>query len=247
LSAPACRALVKARTNYLNAVLSVTSAANALGRGANLFAGARQANAAASAFLQEAAGKIYAGALATRLHTQQVAGRALAKLLAADHLDINITGKQVRALGSKIAGKVITNQLLRQLVVDGLAPDPARARSIVAATLSGVSGSIDIGSAFGPLPATDFTRHYMSMTMSELNSIVAGLNAQGDLSSAASQRLAQDLVTAQAACGNPTQRVAAIHQFVKDSATLASGSTAKYLKLGAIPLEASSLPTASCQ
>jgi hypothetical protein len=247
LSARVCRALVKARTEYLHAVRSVTSAADALGRSANLFAGARQANAPASAFLQEAAGKIYAGGMATRLHTEQVAGRALAKLLTADHLDINIAGRQVRGLGSKIAGKVITGQLLHQLVVDGLAPDPAGARS-VAATLSGVSGSIDIGSAFGaPLPTTDFTRHYMSLTMSELTSLVTGLNAQGDLSNAASQTLTQDLVTAQAACGNPTQRVAAIHKFATDASTLASGSTARFLELGAIPLAANRLPSASCQ
>jgi tetrahydromethanopterin S-methyltransferase subunit F len=236
-----------ARNNYVNAVASVTKVANALVMSSNRFGGARQANQPSAGFLQRATGKIYSGVMATRLQTQAMAGRALARLLVADHLDAFAGAKKVKSLDSGLLATVATPAVLDTLVGYGLAPDRRHARTLLGSTLAGVSGSLDLAAALKASTSTrSFTTRYNSMSMSELASIVIGLHDQGDLSTSTAQTLVDDLANAQSSCTNASRRTAAINQFIADTTRLTSGTTATFLKLGAQPLTATNLPSASC-
>ena len=247
LDARHCTALLSAGSNYLNAVAAVSRVANVLAKSANRFAGARHANSPAAAFLQESAGKIYAGVMASRLHTEELAGSALAQLISADHLDVGVNAMKTKRLDAKLAGQVVSNQLLDQLVADGTAATRARARTMFRATLTSASGPQDLAAAVGAaLPASDFDRHYRTIAMSELNAVVVGLRDQGDLSNAAATTLTKDLAGAQAACGDATRRGAAIQKFISHANSLADSLPANLLVLAARPLSAAGLAVSSC-
>jgi hypothetical protein len=236
-------AVASAVTNYASVVSAEAGAAQALAIGANRFAGAVKANNPEYAFLQEAFGKVNAGAVAIDLIVEQRAGKVLAK-----QLNLRFSARQVKQIEPKIASREVSNQTLNVLISDGLAKNRNAARSLLAAQLESFSGSVTTSALGALLPSSALMRRYKSITMSELDAVVNGLQGDGLVSTATAQALTNDLVNAQDACANRTQRAAAIRQFIADAhARVASPPAAQFLTLGAQPLTASNLPTSSCR
>lgn len=254
-SAHACIALLKARSSYLNAVAAVSRVEDLMAQSANRFAADRQANNVALAFLEEAASKVYAGIVVSRLRAAAAAGRGFAGQLKADGMGLTATARTVRTLDAKVAGSAITNPVLDQLVHDGTAPNRPAARSLITSNLSGLSGSIDLASALGaPFSTTGFEAQYRSITIRELNGLVGLARANNQVSAAGTQRLSQELANAQANCGHANARIALIKQFRRDVSKLVSNANAPgaigaaaFLQIGAQPLTAVNVPASSCK
>jgi hypothetical protein len=149
---------------------------------------------------------------------------------------------------SNLARRVITTQLLDTLVAEGVVSSRKAARKLLVGQLTAISGTIDSGGLGGSLDTSAFASEYASITLSELAAVVTGLAAEGRISSSDVQVLTGDLANAQVACSDPTQRTAAILQFITDAAGVhASASDAAFLRFAAQPLTASALPASSCQ
>jgi hypothetical protein len=248
LSAASCAGLLVASTNYANASAAVAADATATALTANRFTGAVTAGSTSDAFLQAAVGKVYAGELALAMAAEQAAGRALARRLRAAKLDLSLDRRTIKRIGSRLAGEVISKRLLDVLVADGLAANPSQARRVFTTELTGVSGPVDLAAALSAtLPSAAFESQYRSIAMSELAAVVNGLAGQGAISSATRQALITDLAIAQAACADPTRRIAAAGKFMTDAGAQVSGPAATLLSDGARPFTASGVPASACE
>ena len=231
LTGAQCTALTTATTNYANVVSVTGKVIGYIAVGANRMTGAVKANAPASAFFQEAFEKVNAGALAADLVAEQFYGRALAKLLRADRLDVQLSSRQARAEVSSLPSSVISKAT----------------RNMLLSQLSSLKGTVSASALGAPLSSSAFASQYQSITLSELASIVNGLAHNGDFSNAVAQTLINDLHAAQNACANPSQRTAAIGQFIADLRANAPSDDAQFLSFGAQPLTRRNVPASSCK
>lgn len=216
-------------SNYQTVVSYTTSVTGYLVDSANRIAAAVKANDPLSAFFQEAFAKINEGVLANDLAVERADGRALAKLLAA-HGGTAASVRQVKTGLSRLPSSVLSG------------PD----RALLLAQLSPVSGTLGPGSLGTPLPGSAFASAYQSISLRDLASLVNAFVRLGHFSVGAGQTLVTDLAKALTACSNPTQRIAAMNQFVADALAHA-GSDGAFLKSGARPLLAATVPAAACQ
>lgn len=242
-----CAALNAALLNYVYVLRPTAGVAGDVALGANRVAGAVQDNSPPYAFSQEAFGKVNMGALAIDLAAMRAYGRAFARVLRADHLNIKLTARQAKKAESTLLSSMISNQLLDELVAGGLARHRAGARKLLMRRLTAISGAVSVSALGAALPSSAFASQYKSITLSGLASIVNSLTGTGDLSSATAQALVSDLASAQNACRNRRHRIAAIRRFVAHARAHASASEAGFLRFGAQPFTASSVPAGSCQ
>jgi hypothetical protein len=120
-------------------------------------------------------------------------------------------------------------------------------RRLVMRAASSASGTVDASVLGAPAPYSTFLTSYESISLSDLAAIVYGLYRNGHYSSAVEQTLTADLQNAQSACGNPSQRIAAMNQFVSDANGQAGSPYAQFLAFGAQPLLLQNAPASLCQ
>jgi hypothetical protein len=187
------------------------------------------ANSPGAAFFQEAFAKVNEGALAKDAAALKYYAKTLAKLLRADHLDVEVSANQARTQLSTHPPSGVSKAHLKMII--------HQLSSLSATSLSAVLRS--------SIPTSTFAAAYKSISFRDLATIVNGFVVDRRLSVAAGKRLANDLARAQSACRNRSARIAAMKTFVKDLHTYAP-SEADFLSFGARPLLANTIPAASC-
>jgi hypothetical protein len=230
LTTTQCAALNAALLSYAGALAVTASTTGNVADGANKVTESVQINHPASAFFQAAFAKVNEGVMVADLLGTQRYGQAVANLLIADHLDVHLSSRQAKNELSNLPASVL----------------PKSERKLFLRQLNAISGPVSSTVLGAPLATSAFAAHYRSISLSDLAALVYGLWRNGHYSQAVEQTLTADLVSAQNACSNASQRTAAMQHFVSDVLAQA-GSYGSFLKFGAQPLLAAGVPAASCR
>jgi hypothetical protein len=229
LTGAQCAALRATAANYAAALDLFTNLVGYVATGAGRVASAAAAKSSLAAFFQGAFGKVNEGALAQQAAALALYGKALAKLMRADHLDVPPSVSEAELELSRHPPHGVSRAQLKMII--------RQLSSLAGTKLSAVLGS--------SIPASTLAAAYQSMSLPDLAAIVNGLVSNGQVRLSAGQKLANDLTVAQSVCTNASARISAMKRFVTDLKTYAP-SEAQFLSFGAQPLVAQRIPTASC-